>query len=120
MIASGRVPAGAFDPIRIDGLRALALAWRRVRQYDEAEKCWRQLCEAHGCPPHIAREATEALAIHYEHRAPNLLTAKEFALRGLGTLATPSAQQATHHRLARLDRKLSVQSRTLSTPELGY
>jgi hypothetical protein len=119
-IAMSRAPAGAFDPIRIESLRLLALAWRRARCYEEAEKSWRQLSEVHGCPPHIVREATEALAIHYEHRAPNLLTAKEFALQGLRAPLTPSAQQATEHRLARLDRKLRTQRSASSMPVLEY
>jgi uncharacterized protein len=106
-IAMSRAPAGAFDPVRIEGLRSLALAWRRVRQFDEAAKCWRELLDARGCPPHVAREATEALAIHHEHRTRNLLTARDFALQGLAALSTPVAQEATQHRLARIERKLS-------------
>src|SRR5262249_4527227 len=84
-IAMSRAPAGAFDPIRIEGLRRLAFAWRRIREFEEAAKCWRQLLDVRGCPANIAREATEALAIHHEHRTLNLHSAKEFALRGLAT-----------------------------------
>jgi hypothetical protein len=112
-IAMSRAPAGAFDPVRVESLRSLALAWRRVREFDEAAKCWRQLLDVRACPTNVAREATEALAIHYEHRTRNLLTAKEFALRGLSDLAPPCAQQATQHRLARLERKLNRTSPTL-------
>src|SRR5262245_22373094 len=108
-----RAPAGAFDPIRIESLRSLALAWRRARCYDQAEKCWRQLIDVRGCPPNIVREATEALAIHFEHRDKDLATAREFALRGLTPHTTPCAQQAARHRLARLDRKLNRDSSTL-------
>jgi len=115
-----RAPSGAFDPIRIESLRGLALAWRRVRRYEEAASCWRQLIEVRGCPANIVREATEALAIHFEHRDPDLAAAKQFALRGLTAHATPCAQQATRHRLARLDRKLTAQSRMSSIPELDY
>jgi hypothetical protein len=103
-----RAPAGAFDPIRIDGLRALALAWRRARRFDEAAQCWRQLTEVRGCPLHIAREATEALAIHHEHRVRDLATARAFALRGLDADMPPAWTRAIHHRVARLDRKLAV------------
>jgi len=112
-IAMSRAPAGAFDPIRIESLRSLALAWRRARRYDEAEKYWRQLSEAHGCPPHIVHEAIEALAIHYEHRAPDLPTAREFALRGLLPDSAPRDEQATRHRLARIERKMTRLSSTL-------
>jgi uncharacterized protein YprB with RNaseH-like and TPR domain len=116
-IAMSRAPAGAFDPVRVESLKSLALAWRRVREFDEAAKCWRQLLDVRGCPTNVAREATEALAIHHEHRTRNLETAKEFALRGLAAPSTPCAQQATEHRLARLDRKLS---RVSATGNLGW
>jgi uncharacterized protein len=119
-IAMCRAPAGAFDPVRIESLRNLALAWRRARRYDEAAGCWRQLIEVRGCPPTVAREATEALAIHFEHRDRDLLTAKEFALRGLMVPSTSCAQQASQHRLARLDRKLTGQVRASSLPDFGY
>jgi uncharacterized protein YprB with RNaseH-like and TPR domain len=116
-IAMSRAPAAAFDPVRIESLRLLALAWRRVREFDEAATCWRQLLDVRGCPPNVAREATEALAIHHEHRTRNLETAKEFALRGLSPNATANAQQATQHRLARIERKLN---RSSLTPDLAY
>jgi uncharacterized protein YprB with RNaseH-like and TPR domain len=103
-------PAGAFDQVRIDSLRALALAWRRARQWDEAARCWRQLLDTRGCPPAIRREATEALAIHHEHRARDLALAKAFALRTLEHELTPAWTQAAQHRLARLERKMEGES----------
>ena len=106
-IAMSRAPAGAYDPIRIDSLRALALAWRRARRFDQAAQCWRQVMEVRGCPPHIAREATEALAIHHEHRVRDLAAARGFALRGLDADVPPAWTKAVQHRLARLDRKLA-------------
>jgi len=39
-------PAGAFDSVRIDGLRALALGWRRARQWDEARRAFGAALEA--------------------------------------------------------------------------
>jgi uncharacterized protein YprB with RNaseH-like and TPR domain len=105
-IEMSRAPRGAFDPIRIEGLRALALAWRRVRQYDEAAACWQQLVDTRGCPPIVAREATEALAIHHEHRVHDLAAARTFALRSLEAAARPAFTQATQYRLARIDRKI--------------
>ncbi len=106
-IAMSRAPAGAYDPIRIDSLRALALAWRRARRFDQAAQCWRQVMDVRGCPPHIAREATEALAIHHEHRVRDLAAARGFALRGLDADVPPAWTKAVQHRLARLDRKLA-------------
>ena len=91
-------------PLRVDALRSLALAWRRSRQYEKAASCWRALLDVRGRPPHVAREATEALAIHHEHRIRDLATAKAFALRGLETGRQATA--ALQHRLSRLDRKM--------------
>lgn len=100
--------------IRIESLRALALAHRRARQYAAAAACWRRLVGAPGCPPRVLREATEALAIHHEHRDRDLESAKAFALRGLDGEAQPAWNQAVRHRLARLDRKLEISGRRLS------
>jgi len=107
-IAASRAPIGAFDAVKVDGLRALALALRRARQYEEAANCWQQLLEVRGCPPHIAREATDALAIHHEHRKRDLAAAKLFALRSLETGTDPARSDAARHRLARLDRKIAL------------
>jgi uncharacterized protein YprB with RNaseH-like and TPR domain len=101
-----RSPRGAYDPIRIEALRLLALAWRRARRYEEAASCWGELLDVRGCPPPIARQATEALAIHHEHRRRDLTAAKTFALRTL-EIGPPTAWvNATRHRLARLERKM--------------
>ena len=102
-----RSPRGAYDPIRIDALRALAIACRRERRHDEAAGCWIELAAVRGCPPAIAREATEALAIHHEHRVRDLATAKAFALRNL---EEGVGADAARYRIARLDRKLEVRS----------
>jgi uncharacterized protein YprB with RNaseH-like and TPR domain len=108
-IALSAAPPGAFDATKIDALRALAVAWRRVRRFDDAARCWEQLLAIRGCPPIVAREANEALAIHHEHRIRDLNAAKTFALKGLDS-AQPHASvtwtRAVHHRLARLDRKI--------------
>ena len=112
-IALSAAPAAAFEPARIEALRALALAWRRVRQFDRAAHAWAQLLETRGCPPNIAREATEALAIHHEHRVRDLAAARAFALRGLDADSRPEQStwvRAVHHRVARLDRKLTAAS----------
>jgi hypothetical protein len=104
-----RSPRGAYDPVRIDILRALALACRRARRYDEAASRWCELAEMRGCPPSIVREATEALAIHHEHRVRDLALARRFALGSLEALIDvprPSLAQAVRHRLARIERKM--------------
>jgi uncharacterized protein YprB with RNaseH-like and TPR domain len=94
--------------IRIESLRALASAHRRARAYGDAAACWRRLLDTPGCPPAFVREATEALAVHHEHRARDLAAAKAFALRGLDFDAQPAWTRAVHHRLARLNRKLKL------------
>ena len=114
-VAMSRAPAGAFDPIRIDSLRALALAWRRARRFEEAAQCWRHLSEIRGCPAHIAREAAEALAIHHEHRVRDLPAARQFAMRSLDADVPPAWTRAVQHRLARIDRKISERQPSFSS-----
>jgi uncharacterized protein len=97
-------------PIKIDALRALALTYRRARRYDDAAKCWTALLGA-GCPSNREREALEALAIHHEHRARDLASAKAFALRNLtGVHGQPRQawRHAAQQRLARIERKMSA------------
>jgi uncharacterized protein YprB with RNaseH-like and TPR domain len=92
--------------VRVEGLRAAAILLRRLRRYEEAAAMWRDLLAATRCPPAYAAEASEALAVHHEHRVRDLHTARAFALRSLTMHGTPARQHATQHRLARLDRKL--------------
>ena len=66
-----------------EALRALAYLARRARRFAEAAGYWQQLLALRGCPPPLAREANEALAIHHEHRVRDLAEAKRFALRSL-------------------------------------
>jgi uncharacterized protein YprB with RNaseH-like and TPR domain len=109
-----RSPRGAYDPARIEALRSLALAWRRARRHGEAAACWSELLEIRGCPLPIAREATEALAIHHEHRERDLGAAKAFALRSLEHGLRPAWTQAARHRLARIERKMTASGRSAS------
>ncbi len=107
------VKVRATGMIGIEALRAYALLLRRLRRYEEAAGSWRELLGMRQCPPTYAREATEALAVHHEHRARDLEAARTFALQSLRLQATAARQEAVKYRLARLDRKLG--SRTLST-----
>jgi hypothetical protein len=99
-------------PIKIDALRSLGYLSRRARRFDEAAGYWRRLLEIPGCPPQLIREATEALAIHHEHRAHDLPAAKAFALRSLIASVEAEAPRsrardlAARHRLARIERKM--------------
>jgi hypothetical protein len=99
--------SSAHGAVRIESLRALALAWRRARQHERAAACWSALLNAPACPRHVAREATDALAIHHEHRVRDLAVAKGFALRSLESGVHPASHAAVRHRLARIERKMS-------------
>jgi hypothetical protein len=101
-----RLSQESSSAVRVDALRSLALARRRSRAYDEAAGYWQELLEVRGCPGRVAREASEALAIHHEHRVRDLATAKTFALRSLEGGADPARNVAVRHRLARIERKI--------------
>ena len=92
---------------RAEALQAYAVLSRRERRYEDAAAAWRRALELRPCPAHIAREATEALAVHHEHRARDLEAARHFALQTLQFNVSIARTQAVQHRLARLDRKLS-------------
>jgi uncharacterized protein YprB with RNaseH-like and TPR domain len=100
--------------VRIESLRALALTHRRERNYAAAAACWRRLLETPGCPPSVRREASEALAVHHEHRERDLFAAKAFALRSLELDAQPAWTRAVQHRLARLEKKLKLSEQPAS------
>jgi tetratricopeptide (TPR) repeat protein len=110
-LASYRRASGAgAGTVRVEALRAAAITLRRLRRFAEAAATWRDLLAAPQCSPAYAREASEALAVHHEHRARDLETARDFALQSLSLQGTAARQQATRHRLARLDRKLAFTS----------
>jgi hypothetical protein len=54
------------------------------------------------------REASEALAIHHEHRSKDLEAARAFALRALDVDPDPRSEHGLQHRLERLKRKMIV------------
>ena len=89
-----------------EALRSHAVLCRRLRQYPQAAASWQRLIALRNCPARLEREATEALAVHHEHRLRDPRAARTFALQSLRLEATRSRQNAVQHRLARLDRKL--------------
>jgi uncharacterized protein YprB with RNaseH-like and TPR domain len=105
-IAAMKENAASMAAIKVDALRALAIMSRRVRRYDEAAACWRRLLDLGGGPPRVVREASEALAIHHEHRVRDLGAARTFALRSLEHGRHPAWADAVRHRLARIERKM--------------
>lgn len=92
-----------------ENLRAYAVLARRQRRFADAADAWRRVLALHRCPPHIAREATEALAVHHEHRIRDLETARQFALQALPLQGSAARREALQHRLARLNRKLAAE-----------
>jgi hypothetical protein len=101
----------ADEELRADALRAYALVARRLRHYDDAAAAWRQVLGLPLCPSRIEREASEALAVHLEHRRRDLRSARDFAMRLLQVDDSVPKRQAAQYRLARLDRKLEFHSR---------
>lgn len=95
------------QPARTEALRAYAIVCRRAREHDTAAGAWRRLLELPACPPHVAREAREALAVHCEHRLRDFQAARRLAVEALRLGASAARADAIHHRVARLDRKLA-------------
>ena len=92
--------------VQAEGLRAFALISRRARQFDDAETAWRRVLELKGTPPHIVREATDALAVHFEHRRRDLrdgevLRAAVARVRGSRRLVRAPSAIALHASIAR-------------------
>jgi uncharacterized protein YprB with RNaseH-like and TPR domain len=100
----------ADEDLRAEALRAYAIVARRLRHYDDAADAWRRVLGLNECPRPIEREASEALAVHHEHRRRDLASARDFTLRLLNVDESTTRRQATEFRLARLDRKLESQA----------
>jgi uncharacterized protein len=96
----------ADKDLRAEALRAYAIVARRLRQYDDAADAWRRVLGMAECPRPIEREASEALAVHLEHRRRDFVSARDFTLRLLDVDENVTRRQAAAYRLARLDRKL--------------
>jgi hypothetical protein len=96
---------------RGEALRAYAILCRRLRLYEDAAAAWTRLLDVRACPSVLVREASEALAVHHEHRLRDAAAARDFALRSLRFESSRSRQERLHHRLARLDRKLGAAAR---------
>jgi uncharacterized protein len=93
---------------RAESLRAHAVLARRMRRFADAAASWRRLLDLPGCPQSIAREASEALAVHLEHRLRDYQTARGYAMQSLYSDTSSARKQATLHRVARLDRKIDA------------
>lgn len=108
--ADTRRRTSASRDIRAEAQRSLAVMARRRRQYDDAAGWWRGVLIDAPRGSILAREASEALAVHAEHREGDLGAAKEFALASR-SVGGSSWDRSVERRLARLDRKLGHASR---------
>jgi uncharacterized protein len=99
------------DPeIHAEAWRAYAIVARRMRQYEDAAAAWRRLLGLPVCSRLLMREASEALAVHHEHRQRDLASARAFTVRLLQADESETRRQAAEYRLARLDRKLESEA----------
>jgi uncharacterized protein YprB with RNaseH-like and TPR domain len=96
---------GLEPEVHADALRRLAWLRRRARRMHDAADAWRELVSLPRCATSLRREATEALAIHHEHRSKDLHAARERALELLTDFDTDPAR--VRHRIDRLERKLA-------------
>jgi len=104
-------PYADVDPCTCaEALRGYGTLCRRERRYEEAADAWWRILALRHCPAPIARQASEALAVHHEHRLRDLGAARRFAMQALTLDTSTTRVRAVHHRLARLDRKLGVLS----------
>jgi len=101
---------------RADALRAHAVLSRRMRRFEEAASLWRRLLDVPQCPAPTRREASEALAVHLEHRLRDYQSAKGYAMTSLDASTSIARKEATLHRVARLNRKLETRVRTTPLP----
>ncbi len=101
--------------VRSEALYRLGLVLRRERRFGEAADVWRALLAAtedralNRTPAGLALRqfATEALAIHAEHRDRDLCAARELALFALEDAPHGRRADSYRHRLARVERKLT-------------
>jgi len=103
-------PIGREPLARAEALRRLALCRRRDGRTREAALAWEELLDVPGVPATLRHEAREALAIHYEHRAKDLRTARMLVLDALADHHSEARHRAATYRLQRLERKMSVRS----------
>ena len=98
---------------RRHALARLAVLLRRASKFEASAAAWQGVLDLAdrrvGLSP-LERRATEALAIHHEHRARDLAKARGYA-EALRTTASGAKRNEILHRLSRLDRKLTHAAR---------
>jgi len=96
---------------RAEALHRLAVLHRRARRYGEAARLWEEVATLDSVASPLGREALRALAVHHEHRARDLMAARTYALQALQVEGDARRRHHVEYRLARLERKLSVQAK---------
>ena len=96
--------------VRRHALARLAVLHRRASRHDEAAAAWQHVLDLvprgrRGLTP-LERRAVEALAIHHEHRAHDLTSARRYA-EALSASVSGRQKADTDKRLQRISRKLS-------------
>jgi uncharacterized protein YprB with RNaseH-like and TPR domain len=109
--------------IRAEALRALARLARRSGRYGDAACAWQAVVDDRRAPAAVRREALEALAIHYEHRARDLEEARRFATLSLAERVGTRWMECGRHRLSRIERKRDAaraERAFVAPPGLGF
>jgi uncharacterized protein YprB with RNaseH-like and TPR domain len=96
--------------VRRHALARLAVLHRRAARHAEAAAAWQGIVDlvprGRRTLTSLERRAVEALAIHHEHRAKDLGSARRFA-EALGESSTGRQEAERARRLQRLERKMS-------------
>ncbi len=92
-----------------EALYRTGVRFRRDRRFADAAAAWRAILELKGRSTVVRtlkQYATEALAVHHEHREKDYESARELAMTLLDD-ATFETSERARHRVARLNRKLA-------------
>jgi uncharacterized protein YprB with RNaseH-like and TPR domain len=117
LLSFERAASGDDRDVRPHALARLATLLSRLSRHDAAASAWQSLLDdgrrRRGPLSPLTRRATEALAIHHEHRARDFDAAKRYAEQ-LETHADDRTRRDAAHRLGRLNRKISAKGSLLS------
>jgi tetratricopeptide (TPR) repeat protein len=100
--------------VQAEACYRLAVRYRRDRRHADAADMWRRILTLKNARvgprsellAPLRRCATEALAIHHEHRERDYEAARDLALQLLDEIDEPPRVERTRHRLARLEKKI--------------
>jgi uncharacterized protein YprB with RNaseH-like and TPR domain len=103
--ALARAAESGDDDVRRQALAHLAVTLRRDGRHEEAADRWQQILDLpSGAASALGRRATEALAIHHEHRRKDMAAARRYA-EALERHASGSYKREVERRMSRIERK---------------